>query len=888
MREGWIVKRLYALSASAGSGKTFALVARYLALLFIGANPSEILAITFTNKAAGEMRERLLGALRSMPDDVAQEVAKMSGLQKEEIEKRRPDIFRKFLRSDLKVMTIDKFIHQILRKFCWYAGVGSDFVVEAMAKDEFFERFLQELPEGQYGDLVAFARFEAQKRQSIADFFELLYEKEKELPPLVHFEKEPYSEAEAMKWAMKIKEFVLNGNFSNTAKKQVDYENLSQVIEKGWFGRESFNYRTFSRGFDPVMDEWLHRLYRETARYYSRKELHYLQKMFALYNSYRASKIAHLKRTGKLHFKDIEHLVYDLLRQKDFTRFLYFRLDARIGHILFDEFQDTSVTQYRIFEPIIEEIAASESERSFFYVGDTKQSIYRFRGGQKALFSYVADRFGIEVGYLETNYRSRAVIVDFVNRTFTYVQPPQKPHKKGGYLDVLEAQEPLDAMGDAIEELIGAGAAQSQIAVLVHDNKEILKVGDYVMERFGWPIATHKRAKVSEQPSARALIALMRLVDALSNGEDGALHRLEFLTLAGEAYDPSFSPDIPNRLRPAQMLKIAMDRYGLQDEAAMKLLEFAIPLHDLEDFLFEVERYEEELPPKEVEGISVLTIHKSKGLEFEHLVVLDRLGRGKSDTNPVIFDYDGIELKAVRMNFKKREMVDEEFAEVLQKERRLRDEDAMNRIYVAFTRAKNSLHIVKKPKSSVFDFLDLPVQRVGKLEVERIGSKKNTNMEPAHFRYRDYGRQKAPAPIDSYEANDFLAIYMGLGVHYLLEMEDKDAFLNRYGALCDTSRAIALAEAGRENIAYKILTEGEKIHELPFVYHGKPGIVDLFVDRGDIGVVIDYKTSTPHDKKEYEEQLRRYKEALSALMPKKSRIDAYLYFLDTLDLAKVN
>jgi len=215
------MQRLYALSASAGSGKTFALVARYLSLLFLGAKPSEILAITFTNKAAGEMRERLQVFLQDMPEAMMQEVAKISGLSVEEIEVRRPEVFRHFLKSDLKVMTIDKFIHQVLRKFCWYVGLQSDFTVETQARDTFFERFLEELEEKEYFNLIDFARFEAQKRQNIADFFELLYEKDKELPTM-SFSIEPYSEEAAMKWAFKLKEFVLNGNFSATAKRMMD------------------------------------------------------------------------------------------------------------------------------------------------------------------------------------------------------------------------------------------------------------------------------------------------------------------------------------------------------------------------------------------------------------------------------------------------------------------------------------------------------------------------------------------------------------------------------------------------------------------------------------------------------------------------------------------
>ncbi|BDY13702.1 RecB-like helicase [Hydrogenimonas cancrithermarum] len=879
------MQRLYALSASAGSGKTFALVARYLALLFTGAKPSEILAITFTNKAAGEMRERLLGSLRDMPEAMAQEVAKMSELTPEAIEAKRPEIFRAFLQSDLKVMTIDKFVHQVLRKFCWYAGLQSDFTVEAQPRDAFFERFLEELDEGRYRDLIDFARFEAQKRQNIADFFELLYEKEKELPPTA-FRVEPYDEEAAMRWAFKIKEFVLSGNFSATAKGMMQFENLREVVEKGWFGRESLNYRTFSRGFVEEMDVWLHNLYRETACYYERKEQFFLARMFGLYDAYRRSKQNHLKRTGKLHFKDIEHLVYELLRQRAFTDFLYFRLDARIGHILFDEFQDTSVTQYRIFEPIIEEIAASENGRTFFYVGDTKQSIYRFRGGQKALFHHVAERFGIPVGYLETNYRSKATIVDFVNRTFPYVQPPQKAHKAGGYVEVAEAAEVLESMGDALQRLFDAGAADEQIAVLVHDNKEILQVGDAIAERFGKPIATHKRAKVAQQPSAKALIELMRLIYAKQKGMEGALHRLNFLSLIGRPYDETFSPDIPLQ-RPAAMIKAAMERYKLFDEAAMKLLEFAIPLHDLNEFVYEIGNYEEELPPKEVAGINVLTIHKSKGLEFEHLIVLDRLGRSRNDTSPVIFDYEGIELKAVRMKFKKRELIDETFKTVADKEKRLAAEDSMNKIYVAFTRAKNSLFVIKKPKNSVFDFLELPPQTIGRLETETMHHLPSIHQTPLTLNVRDYGRQEVAPPLETYKANDFEAIFLGLGVHYLFETGDEEAFLNRYGALCDKSKALALAEAGEANLEYRMLTEGKKIHELPYVYQGKPGIVDLFVDQGDRGVIIDYKTTTPHDMQNYMQQLRRYKEALQRLMPKFKEIEAYLYFLDRLELVRL-
>ena len=879
------LQRLQALSASAGSGKTFALVARYLSLLYLGADPNEILAITFTNKAAGEMRERLSDTLDRMPPEMAAEVAAMTDLDIEALQSRREEVRRRFLRADLKVMTIDRFIHQVLRKFCWYADVQSDFEVAKTPAADYFGEYLQRLEERDYADLLDFAKFEAQKRGALVDFFELLYEKDRELPDEWH-RPEPYDAREVMKWAEKLQDHFLKTPISDRAKKAMTNASPEEIATRSWLERESLDYREFAKGYIPEADVWLAELKRAMADYYRRKERFFLGRIRRLYRLYRDSRIARMKRTGRLHFKDIEHLVYDLLQNPDFTDFLYFRLDAKIGHILFDEFQDTSVTQYKIFEPIITEIAAADTGRTFFYVGDVKQSIYRFRGGRKELFDYVAKKFRIPVGYLAVNYRSREKIVSFVNRTFDYVKPPQKAHKSGGYVEVDESADPLEGAAAALARLFEAGIADEEIAVLVHDNKEILSVGDMITERFGRPVATHKRAKVAEQPSAKALIAWMRLIADLHHGRRGDLHRLEFLTLIGRPYDPAYRPDVKPG-RPAAMLKTAMDRYGLQDEAAMKLLEFAIPLHDLTEFVYEAARYEEELPPKEVKGVNVLTIHKSKGLEFEHVIVLDRLGKKGADRSPLLFDYEGIELRRLWMRFKKREAVDPEYAEVVEKERRLGLEDAKNRAYVAFTRAKRSLFVIKKPKNSFFDFLDLHPTREGEFPAADRSAPPAATPRPLTCRYENYGRQEVPATLETYRANDFEAIYLGQGVHYLFETDDEDAFLNRFGHLCDVEKARDLYRAGKSNMAYLMLTEGDASHELPYVFEGREGIVDLFVDQGDRGVIVDFKTAKPHDMSAYIEQLRRYKRALSRLMPEKSRIDAYLYFLDSLEMVEV-
>ena len=109
-------KNNLAYEASAGSGKTFMLVVRYLSLLFMGADVSKILALTFTNKAASEMKERIIDTLEDLQNkSELDEIVKVSAIPKEYILLERQKILENFLNSNPKIMTIDSFFTQILR-----------------------------------------------------------------------------------------------------------------------------------------------------------------------------------------------------------------------------------------------------------------------------------------------------------------------------------------------------------------------------------------------------------------------------------------------------------------------------------------------------------------------------------------------------------------------------------------------------------------------------------------------------------------------------------------------------------------------------------------------------------------------------------------------------
>ncbi len=134
---------------------------------------------------------------------------------------------------------------------------------------------------------------------------------------------------------------------------------------------------------------------------------------------------AELKRRDHcVDFQDLEYLAWRLMRDGDLGPWIQYRLDSGIDHVLVDEFQDTNLNQWEILEPLVMEIlAGGERPRSLFLVGDTKQSIYGFRGARPELFAEVGRVLepypNVAVITLPTNFRSQALLVDSVGALFS-------------------------------------------------------------------------------------------------------------------------------------------------------------------------------------------------------------------------------------------------------------------------------------------------------------------------------------------------------------------------------------------------------------------------------------------------------------------------------------
>ena len=173
------MKQYLALKASAGSGKTFALTVRYISLLLLDAKPNEILTLTFTNKAASEMSERIYNTLLTLGDDeiYLDNIIKESGLNKKEVLNKKILLLKKFRSSELSIYTIDKFINKILREFCGYIGINDDFDIKEDDLDDISLKLLNSLNEEEFSLLLDFSLFENKKYNSIFDLFKVLYEK---------------------------------------------------------------------------------------------------------------------------------------------------------------------------------------------------------------------------------------------------------------------------------------------------------------------------------------------------------------------------------------------------------------------------------------------------------------------------------------------------------------------------------------------------------------------------------------------------------------------------------------------------------------------------------------------------------------------------------------
>ena len=741
------MKKYLALKASAGSGKTFALTVRYISLLLLGAKPNEILTLTFTNKAANEMSERIYKTLLTLGDDEAyiNAIINQSNLSKEEILGKKAYLIKSFTNATLSIFTIDKFINKILREFCGYVGISDDFEIKEDDIEALSLKFLESLDSKQFETLIDFSHYEKKKFNSLFELFKNLLEKNEKVDilnidaTLIDFQKE-----NVMTHAFKIKEAILNCSVaSNSAQKAVDFEKFDDLFGRTWLEKDTLaDYSYFKKCANETLESYFSSLKDEIGIYYKLRAGYSLSRLFELYLMFKDFKFNFNRNKNYLEFNDISNLVYELLSTKIDKEFLYFRLDSTYSHMLIDEFQDTSLLQYKILEPLISEIMSGDTTKfkTFFYVGDTKQSIYRFRGGKRELFDYVAKTNPqLEVEVLNTNYRSCENIISYVNSLFlnlpNYEYFEQESISKDGYVEVvvdnaLEEDDKFVNIALKIDELIKQGLNPNDISILTYTNDDVLNLYYYLKQKFpDMKISTEMTSKLINQQNVKALINGMKYLYFKEEIYKENLNALIGMPLLNEI---NFDIEIKEK-SVQEILKELASKLKIIDENVIKFIEVSSTFNNIVDFVYEVDKLDANMENSESVGLQILTIFKSKGLEFHTVILLDRIKRKNVDKSSLLFEYDSVELKNIFYKIKGYENYNKDYEKAISKEKALSLEDEINILYVALTRAKNNMIVFKKAKSSVFDILNMKPTQIGNIIESQNISKDYENIDKINY-----------------------------------------------------------------------------------------------------------------------------------------------------------
>lgn len=885
-----------AYEASAGSGKTFNLVVRYLSLLFMDVDPEKIMALTFTNKAANEMQERIAITLKNLASrGELSVISEVTGQSEAMLVSKRDHVLERFLNAENKILTIDKLFSKILRKFSLHAGLMPTFTsFESQHEIKLMIRFLNEVnAQGKDAELIDLSLVSSKRLSDIFKLLEGLYAKLPELSKFTFQEQKTSNiEAEIMQNVAQLKGLFDLETLSSRSQKTLHVSSVEELLTKTWVIKESMQYWDFKKQYIPEMDSYLKQIKIDLKVYMQEKENRFFRSLFTLLEIYKKSRRDLAQNDGELSFDDITSFVYYLLKERVDSEFLYFRLDSKIEHLLLDEFQDTSVIQFDILRPIIEEILSGKGVNdsgSFFFVGDVKQSIYRFRGGVSALFGEVAEHPAITLKPLVTNYRSQRVVVEFVNQMFAkkisgYIPQQVKEGAKEGYVEVINDEAILERCVIQVKALIDAGVQSDDIAILCATNADGASIEE-LLKADAIDVVTETTAKLIRQRSVMAIIEYLKYCYF-----NERIYAENFFALIGKESEKLESVNLKNFDMLLHVKKI-IDRYELFS-GDMNLLRFVELLHhysDIEQFIFEYERIDKSAAKADLHGVRVLTVHKSKGLEFEHVIVLDRLGKKQPNTDPIIYEYKGTHLENIYLRQKNRVNFDDDYKRAMQREEQAGREDELNALYVAFTRAESSLFIIQKEKNSKFSLLDLREQSQGSLKIERKTSVVKVEPKPLKYEALHYGRQKEVIESEEEIETDHHAITFGLALHYTLEMMRSfersalalamTATQNRYGALLDESALTSIEQRILQVVAnseFRELTDGEIYKEQALSFEGELRYLDLLVKHKERWVIIDYKSSLSHSEAHLK-QVGFYKKALREITGE--AVEGYLCYL---------
>lgn len=818
--------RLLVYKASAGSGKTFTLAVQYIRQLIEDPySYRRILAVTFTNKATTEMKERILSQLYGIAtslkfsDGYLKEIMKTSNKSVDEIRKAADTALKNIIHdySRFRIETIDSFFQSVMRNLARELELGANMTIElnngdvlSDAVDSMIEKLDRMSPTLYWLLEYIEERIADDKRWNVSseikgfgrNIFDEAYiekgvalrEKLKDTKFIPQYRKKLQEKRESILDTMRgfSEHFqeILNANgltpadlkngargigsyFNKIASGKLSNDVRNSTVEKCLEGAENWTTKT-SPHKDTIISLANQVLIQvlndaESTRMSSNKVLNScdmslrylnnLQLLMRIDSEVREQNLNH----NRFLLSDTNALLHSIIREGD-ASFVYEKIGTTIDTVMIDEFQDTSRMQWENFHLLLEESLA-QKEGSMI-VGDIKQSIYRWRNGDwKILAGLDKDRsFRLNSKTLDTNWRSEANIIAFNNDIFTstckvlnerykadegedctqlldaYNDVRQKTSKdtKEGYikLSFLKNSEEhpytdttMELLAEEVDSLVKKGVRVNDIAILVRKNKSIPAIADYFDKNTPYRVVSDEAFRLD------ASLAVCMLIDGLRYISEPT-DRIACARLAVAYQKEILKKDVDYNT----VLLNSVEDY-LPAEFRLMLPEMSLmPLYELLEKLFVIFRmdmieeqdaylcafydavteymqnnsseltsfltywndtlYAKTIPSGEISGIRILSIHKSKGLEY-HTVLLPfcdwkmenetynhmlwcRINEADADKEPFC------ELDLTPVNYSSA-MAESYFSDSYREERLQLWVDNLNLLYVAFTRACKNL-----------------------------------------------------------------------------------------------------------------------------------------------------------------------------------------------------
>ena len=1010
-------------NASAGSGKTYTLVQEYLRIVLHSQNPHKfrhILAMTFTNKAANEMKERILDGLiqlaRPNSEKSDKELSFLAAtaenlqLNPELIVNRAAEIRNNILHNygAFSVMTIDKFTHKIIRTFAKDLNLSIDFDVELDLKK--LRKNITDMLFDQIGRDPELTRLMLHYAESNLEedkswnFSQQLYE----------FSNQMFQEG-AINAIQRIRQFkpddfiriranIVNENnqfmtqLKRNAEEALDLVKSRQLDQDDFVGKSgsvvSF-FRNINLGkiknptptliknieggkwahpsssspgsveeIAPLLEKYFHQIHSLLNNEY--KE--YCVNLQILKNLNNLSLLNHLSHIlEKVKEDNNVLLISDFYRKiaaiivEEPVPFIYERLGVRYHHFLLDEFQDTSELQWVNLVPLVHNSLAFENQN--LIVGDGKQAIYRWRNGEVEQFIKLPNEVHNPEGIatlkeaeplfkalgskhtLKTNYRSAPEIVQFNNALFEsivrklpqpvqeiYQEVYQEPAQKfQGYVESifqkdLDEDDQLDYVLETVERSLEKGYRLRDMCIIVRTNTKGSKIARFLTEKGHKVISpdslfigkdlhvklvanvigailtpSNRNYKIKSLEHYAAIIQKGGAREIIEPFED-RLHQIGPITIF-ETFDIHLKEPIHfHNLYEFVEHIIEAFQLSLNENPFLQFLMEQVHFfekrnnsnaRDFINWYFEQGKNSSIISPDGAEAIQVMTIHKSKGLQFP--IVICPFFDWRFDIHKQIawVEDERHELPTYFVKMVK-ELEDSPLHAYFDEESFKFSMDQLNMLYVAFTRPEIALFTCGKAGgeknlsawlNGFFGQTTLGERNDGRFEYG-VFETNQAELQPLSPLFEvSFFTRKMDKPTLSFKSSANWDIQetiaegldqrrlFGTKVHLTLafmkspqDLEPALSQLHKKGKI-DANEVIAIRE--KVNVLLKnthflsYFAEGIQFNEQELIdQDGKLLIPDKIIQRDEDIIVVDFKTgqATPRHKKQISEYIQTLKQ----------------------------